>query len=157
MKVLKLDHWMLEYARGEQGLLTHPIHIARYENEKPYFNKSYPYLTDIPLKDGWYCDEHCFFVVNGKAYRGDKEMFKYTLDKLCSLEEVGSPDLVESLYLLERKVFGSATEKTSRLYRAVCLHRDSLRIKKSFVSLRKRLRDSRKLNKELTILKTNTI
>lgn len=141
MKVLQLEDWMLEYAKGEQGLLTHPLYVARYESEKPYFNKQYPYLTDIPLKDGWYCDEHCFFVVNKKAYKGDKEMFKYKLASLCAFERVGNPNLVEDLYFLEKRVYGNSTEKTTALYRAVCSHRNTISTRKSFVSMRKKLRD----------------
>lgn len=144
MKILSLESWMVEYAKGEQGLLDHPFWIASYESQKPYFNVSYPYLTDVRLKDGWYLAGNCFFVFNGKAYKGDAEMFKQKLNQLCDHESIGNPSKIAALYKLEKEVYGKPTGRTSKLYAAVHWHYSGMQMRKASARSILRLRKMRK-------------
>jgi len=148
IKMLKLCHWMVDYAEHDQGI---PHKHEHFENlrkrEYPYMVKSYPKIGVTDWPDGRYLQGmECFFVLNGIKYSDDFSMFKYDMEISNDYQDITRVDKILQLHRIELEIFGEASKNTARLYRAILRVKEHQQMYKPLAAMKKRIKERKLCN-----------
>jgi hypothetical protein len=150
LKAMKLDRWMVSFAKYDQGIKQSSFSEKLCKYEQPYMTESYPrLLLPSKLPNNQYAKgDDSWFVFNGVAYKYDASMFKYCLGLLNNYEEITRTDKIYQLRKLEIEMYGEASEKTRRIVGAISNLRASIPTRKRMCAFRKRIKHKIKDKKE---------